>query len=429
MKVQAIPALLLAILSWLSPALRAADADEALTAMAAAKRAAGLKVSMKISGGRAYSVGAFISADGLALLRLDEIGAGEKLTITTPDGAELPLGTILGLFPEEELALVKFKHRPKVWLTLASKEPEIGEKIAVAALCFDDSWKEKVTPVIGPVTAKLSTAGGNLRETIFQHGLSLAAGLTFQQKWSLALSSFAVNASGQLAALYYGTIADYRQKRLQFTSAARLADRVAAMVKEGKAIPWPLPPALNPTDPVKQDPRYYKLALAEQQQDEATGRQLIAQLRRRYPDNPRLDKCWCDPDDSINGRTITSLNDIPPLDAKASAPAKYHRTVVRAAFLQKKGDDAGALREFTAALALVPKDFPDALENLAAFHLQRDRIAEAEPHLRAALALKPDSIKLIEDLELVLTKQNKFEEARKLTDRVYEVERLYRAKY
>ena len=38
---------------------------------------------------------------------------------------QLELGSILGIFPEPELALVNFKHRPKSWLDLAEKEPEI----------------------------------------------------------------------------------------------------------------------------------------------------------------------------------------------------------------------------------------------------------------------------------------------------------------
>jgi len=426
MRVNTSAVFLLALLVWLraAPAPAAAAVDNGLVEMAAAKRGAALKLSEKLpgTGESFYGLGFFISADGLALVNLSDLAFGVNPVITTLDGTVLPLGTILGVFPEPELALVKFKHRPKVWLSLAPKEPDTGEILAIPAFSEVKSSKEKLPPIVGPVMAKRSTIAGNLREAQFKRVLSLGAGMSLPQREAFAQGCFAINRQGELVAVKAGIEATARQRLILLSPLCGLVERIATMAKEGKAIPFPLPAASNPIDPVLQDLAYHQWDLALQQGDGASGQKHLADLRRRFPDNVRVG--------TLPGPTVTGLADLPRLDAKASAAAQVARLSQRGLFLTNSaGDLEGALREFTAALALCPKDYPDSRANLGTLHLQMNHPAEAEPLLREALALAPESIQLIEIFERMLTQKDNFDEATKFTDRLYELEGLYRTKY
>jgi hypothetical protein len=120
----------LAILALLFPVILAAQ--DVITEVAMAKRGAALKLSTAVPGTRVFinALGVFISNDGLALVNLSSIALRQKPAAFTVDGTELPLGTILGIFPEQELALVKYNYRPKVWTPLAPKEPENRDRRA-----------------------------------------------------------------------------------------------------------------------------------------------------------------------------------------------------------------------------------------------------------------------------------------------------------
>ena len=405
---------------------RPASEETALANLATAKRAAALKVSERPPGRTedACGIGVFVSADGLALLPLTDLAYGIPPLIITPDGTELPPGDILGILPEPELAIVKFKHRPKVWLPIAAKEPDAGDLISISGLCHENSWAEKVPPVTGPVMAKRSIIGGNLREPQFRHVLSLGSGLSLQQRLAFLQGSFAINRQGELVAVKAALESADRQKFIFLAPVAGLADRVTAMAKAGKIIPFPLPPASNPIDPVLLDPAFYYWNLAVQRGDPTEAQTHHEDLRKRFPQNVRVNTL---PGIATGG--AAPLPDIPSPDAKASPAARAQHLRERAVSLAGKGDREGALRELTAALDHCPRDLSDIRIIMGILHLQSGRTSEAETLLREALVTAPESIQVIEILERILTRQDKFDEARKFTDRLYELERVYRVRF
>lgn len=159
----------------------------------------------------AWSIGVFISADGLALMDLQGLVKQKKPTIEVADGKRLEFGKILGIFPEQELALMKFNHHPKAWISLASKEPEIGETLALLPLDQINQWKSEIPAVVGPVMAKRSSTTPNLRVTRFTKTLSLGAGLSPVQRASLGPGCFAIDREGKLVAFTNGTDSSGRQ--------------------------------------------------------------------------------------------------------------------------------------------------------------------------------------------------------------------------
>ena len=77
-------------------------------------------------------VGCFISEDGLALCGLQAVaGDGAPNRVETIGGISLKMGVVRAIFPEQDLALVQFKHRPKQWLTVDPRPVELGERVAI----------------------------------------------------------------------------------------------------------------------------------------------------------------------------------------------------------------------------------------------------------------------------------------------------------
>jgi hypothetical protein len=158
------------------------QADAALAKLAAGTRKAliGLNVEHAPNRNQPF-LGAFISDDGLALVNLGSLARKQKPTVWIDKGdkmAKLKLGSILAILPELELALVKFDHRPKVWLKIAEKEPKVDETVALVPVPMEGVWRDEIPPVIGPIMVKRRGTSSNLRETCFNRILSLGVWLT-----------------------------------------------------------------------------------------------------------------------------------------------------------------------------------------------------------------------------------------------------------
>jgi hypothetical protein len=85
----------------------------------------------------------FISEDGLALMNVLPLCTTQRPVITAADGTTLKFGAILGIFPTQDLALMKFQHRPKVWLRLAPNEPDVGEQLALVTIDVEDTEEDR----------------------------------------------------------------------------------------------------------------------------------------------------------------------------------------------------------------------------------------------------------------------------------------------
>ena len=113
--------------------------EEALSKLATTKRGSAIKMTQvgeeEVMNS---SYGAFISEDGLALVDLEMLAKGKEPMVVAAD-AKLEFGTILGVFPEQNLALMKFDHRPQTWLRIAPEEPEEGEILAFIPIPIDGS--------------------------------------------------------------------------------------------------------------------------------------------------------------------------------------------------------------------------------------------------------------------------------------------------
>lgn len=409
-----------AILAWLFP--RAVTADEALTAAAVANREAAVVFSIDLSPDtQGYYYGAFVSEDGLAFVNLTGLCGKQKPRVATADGKPLKLGTILGMFPEQDIALMKFAHRPKSWLRLTAKEPETGENLALVTINPRHPLEGKVPSIEGTVMAKRSAPVQGMREAAFMRVLSLGAGMNDVQRPFVSMGSFAVNAKGELAAFLFNEEPAKMQTFIYLAPAVLLTDKMNQFAKGGAEIPYPIPEASNPRDLAPLDPEWRRMVSALLAKDGTAARAIHKLLLKRYPGSRHL-RTFSHP--LLRGDR--PIEEVPLPDAEASAPEKAIVFMLRAQAHLMKDDLKGAIPDLKAAIAVSPNDLPWFREKLADTYVKLGKLDEAEALYREALALAPESIALNESLADLLDERGKSEEAIKLTDRVIELERIYR---
>ena len=119
------------------------------------------------------------------------------------------------------MALIKFKHRPKAWLKIAKKEPELGEQIALVTLNGEDPFDESIPIVVGPVMAKRTGTMSNLRVSLFCRILSLGFDPTPLELSSISAGMFAIDRHGDLLAFTNGTSAGPDQATQHLTPVGR----------------------------------------------------------------------------------------------------------------------------------------------------------------------------------------------------------------
>lgn len=406
------------------------ETDKLLVKLAHEKMAAAIRLDAKVSSheGQAFC-GVFISKEGLALINLSSLVWKEKPSAVTADGKPLKLGRILGLFPSADLALMKFDHHPDTWMEFAEKELEVGDTAAV--MVFDPLKKTvldgELPPVTGRILAKRSCPRGDYRKKEFTNILSLGSGLTLQQRLHLAGGPFVIDGDGHLVAFFYSQTMRSEQVLLVLTPVVALADSISEMMKEDKAIPFPLSEADNPMDPVLMDAAYNGMVSSERLGNKAESRRVLKELLRRYPTSFHLKDAaldtvtYFDPADPL-----VSLDDFPVCDPGAPVPDQVKTLDCRAFLLTEKGLTEKAIEARKAAIALSPKDEPICRHFLAKTYFNLKRYEEAEILMREAYPSYSDSIEFVGEYERLLIKLGKFEEADQMGNRVYELAGIYR---
>ena len=424
---------LLAILLGLLPGFSTAnehgdkDANDELAEMAVSKRAAaiGLAVMRSPTYLEAFSWGVFISKDGLALVDIQALVKQKKPTVVAVNDEKVKFGKILAVFPEQELALMKFDYRPKSWVPLAPVEPKLGETIALVTMMRSDPWNGEVSPVVGSVLVKRSGLTPNNRVARFTRTLSLGSGLTQVQNAALGPGCFALDRKGRLVGFMGGKKPVGSQILIEVTPVAALADTIDALVKEGKDIGHPLPAAHNSIDPAALDVDFHPMNLARARQDWKEAERLMVALQGRHPKSYAL-KIISRSMKLRSGPQHDLLLTFPEPDLRAPVAHQVSDWSARANVLAMRKEFDAAIEAHKKAIALSPEDYPEVRFSLARLYAHLGRIDEAEALFREAYPAYSDTIAWVEQFELLLSRQGNVKEARKLAKRVYELEKTYR---
>ena len=420
----------MAALLWAASAfvvLPANETGEEIAQLAAGKRDAILKITVDSDPGWEHTfTGVFISEKGLALVSLSTLARTAPLRTLAADGSTPEPEAVLGVFAEQGLALMKFRHSPKSWLELAPEEPEIHDLVALLPQDMNDPWKKAIAPVVGPVLAKWCDFSPNLLKLQFVRMLSIGAATTREQRGGLSPGCFAIDSDGRLVGFMGGTKNSDGQVLLGINPVASIAGELSELAEGGVDLGYPLPEHLNLLDPATFDNDFRSMDLAGHAGDEVKRREHLEALLKRYPRSPTIRRLASGMP-SVAGNPLIPLAEL-KLDPSTSNAEKVWLHSIRASRLFNDGDLDGAIAELKASLELQPANFPNTHTKLAKIYFNLDRLEEAEKFFREAYSRSPERIRVAEALEVLLIRRQKFEEADKFTERVFELEDIYQSK-
>ena len=426
--------LCIALMAVLLPAVAYAQrepdkqADAALAKLATEMRAAALKFTWKLKGGYSmHSLGVFVSKDGLALVAMDAVTTDNVPTVLTANGKSLRFGTILKLFPEQGVALMKFDHKPGVIIPVGKEEPEIGATIALMPWNNESPQLGKIPPVVGEIMLKRHDIYPKFKEPKFIKVLSFGSGLSTEQRNGLT-SCFGIDAKGHLVASLLGLKRYPGQTLITLYPIADIADEIAPLAEGEKPLKHPLSPTDNPEDPATLDPDYIKTTMAMMQRDMGTARTLIKDLMKRYPNSLGIKILAADIMimDPKGGEPLIGLEDVPLPGPEDSQARQFVMHTVRYVILGSQGENP--ILEMVKAIECSPKDCIDARVNFAGIFLQVSppHLAEAADVYRLVYPYMSDTIHVVEKYKNLLAGLGKEKEAAVVNERFYELGKIYR---
>jgi tetratricopeptide (TPR) repeat protein len=402
------------------------SADDKLAQLAASKRAAVVRLAVMRTPTywEAWSVGVFISSDGLALVDLQGLVKQKIPTVTIANNKKVPFGKILATFPEQELALMKFNHSPKHWLQIAPLEPKVGETIALVPLMQEDPWMGKVSPVVGPIITKRSDLTENQRVNRFTEVLSLGSGLSQLQRSALGPGCFAIDRQGCLVAFTNAIESLGEQTLITVSPVVALTEEISRLAKTGEELKFPLIKAHNLIDPASIDPDFHPMNLASSRQDWKEYDRLLAKLLIRYPESSQLKaRIKFQKFRSIEGSLLSDFPEPSP-SQPITHQVKEWSARSRALAMQEEFD--AAIEASKKAIALSPKDYPVDRLMLAQLYAHLKRIDEAEALFSETSPMYSDRIDVADQYRGILVKQRKWERLEVIKKKIEELEDIYR---
>lgn len=411
----------LAILTacWSCSLQASAVGNASLSEIAASKRGAVLQLTAGKAKDAVVSFGVFVSKDGLALVDVQALVGRERPEVRVGDGRSIPFGRTLGIYPEQELALMKFDHAPTLSVVVARAEPAVNDPIALVTLNRNNPWDAGIPSVCGPVMVKRSELTPNSKVLRFTRVLSLGAGLSDAQRTALGPGRFAINQDGQLVAFMHGIRPGDRQMLVTLAPIVDPGERIDALAQEGKDIGFPIPDASNPIDPVATDPEFHPMNLAYLRQDFPETRRLLERLGGRYPESFLLQCRLAD----VGG--VGSSLDASEPGRGVTVEQQVSMWQIRAAWLANNQRLQESVKARQAAIAFSPKDFGADRFLLADLLMYLERRDEAERVLDESHPFFTDDIRFLHKLNLLKLRQGKFEESDTLEKRISELEAIY----
>lgn len=392
-----------------------------LVATAKTKQEALFTVAWLFAGQGAMNRGFFIDETGLAICELKPFCLDLARRFEANDGKQLPAPKLLAVLANRNVALVRFDHRPKQWLQLAERAPEPGTWVAILSTARDPD------PLACPIMRRFESTDTTSTVPRKFNLISLAAGRSPKLARIFASGAPVLDAKGQVVAIYSNET-PLEQQTLYFAEVIDgLSSELAEVKRHPAGIPVPVASTAHLYDPVQLDPASALLGQARSARDLELARKHSAALLAKYPDS-RLAKAI---DQDLEQQTRGPGS---PQALKRNPPAAgtddldkilYYR---RLGFAQMEAKELReAARSFLRCYELAPKEGSLDAANLGFLYLNLGELAEAERWYRIAVGLCPERIDYLEGLRLVLDARNDWKSSDALSERVFELEHLYRS--
>ena len=373
-------------------------------------------------------IGFFIDADGLALCSVTPLSWKTGLMFMADDETKLPQPAVLAVFPEQELALVKFAYKPKKWLDLAKMQTPVGAWVAVLTPSFapnplvvpilarrEISWMSELVPRRAPIQKFSFAAGRNPGiEMVFVAGAPL------------------LDARGEVVAVFSGSQPLPGQTLRIASPLEGLPVRIQEAMKKGDRLKLPLSAADMQLDPAALSEEEIGMGIALMHGDHPKGMQLAKALLAKFPDSlfARSEAFGC----ALQGSDLSEVSGQELVDlAKQFKLQETDPPWEKSAYHSRLGEAllrADRLEDAIAALQKSDELWPQnmACMSLAGIFEKRENLNEAERYWRRTTSLDQERIEYWESLRRVLSARLKTKEESEASDRAYFLEDLYRSR-
>jgi hypothetical protein len=376
------------------------------------------------------SIGFFIGADGLALCPLPPLSwkSGPSFTMDDEEQTALPTPVVLAVFPEQELALVKFASKPKTWLELSKERPPVGTWVAILSPSFAPN------PVLGPIVAHREITGTSSlvprRPPVKKFSFATSRSPTIEMVFVIGAPLLDVR--GKVVAAFSGSQPLPGQTLRTGNPLAELPERIQDAVKKARTLKLPLSAQDLQLDPAALSEESRVMGDAQMKGDIAKGIQQAKALVAKYPNSryARAEEYGFVSDGvdhgQIGAEELVELaqqfkiqeND-PPWEKAA-----YYCHLGEALLRAKRPDEA------IAPLQMADQLSPQCMAcmSLAIIFDNKNQLDDAERYWRRTTSLDQERIEYWNKLSLVLSARLKFQEASEVSDQAHFLEDLYRSR-
>ncbi|MCF7673784.1 MAG: tetratricopeptide repeat protein [Akkermansiaceae bacterium] len=386
----------------------------------AEKRHAIIRLESKVDGREMPpSEGFFISEDGLALCTLHVwMAKAGPSSILTTTRESLPAPRILEVLPTPGLALVKFEHRPKVWIELADRDPAIAATVAVAQYDTDQP------AAFGPVLSFRQSPTADFKRNVFRRTGSIGSWID-PAKAIIGLP--VIDQNGHAAGISSGLEAAEGQNIPTFFPIGSILASIEVGRKRDEPIPLPLAEDLILWDPIILDRRQYQTMQAFAREDLPAVQQSLKDLKAAYPNSSHL--IYIEADLARQQRDSAGL-----LKAVEALKIRKNLTLceqVRSLHYLAIAKDLSGAREdaiktMEECVKLSPAGYPSDKRYLAQLLSQSDRDEEALAAVKQAREASPGNIDVLTELERILGRLGRWDEQAEVTTEIYRLESLFR---
>jgi hypothetical protein len=358
--------------------------------------------------------GFFISAEGLAIIPLQAFDGGQFNTSLESNRTPILIEGVVAADLKSGLAIVRTDHQPAVWLPLPEKDLHVGDRVAIYRT------EAHGGTVTAPILARRKAAFS--RSQAYSEVFSIAANLGDLGSTHAPAGTPVLDEGGRVAAVLSGPSIGARQRFLFGFPISALRSLLPEDAGAAPIIPFPLPTAYRPVDPLAMDTTYLLGRRAQ-----VSGAPVDAErlLRKALAKEPKSAAGW-----ERLGFVLRELgNDKEAMDAFDRA-AQFGNNLGgfelnRADQLRLQGDLEAAAKVLHTACTTTPFDYDLHRAYAIALRSKRDE-AGAEKHLRISTEIAPDALSCWELLSQCLAAQGKWEDEKDASDKIYELESLYR---
>lgn len=366
----------------------------------------GLKVENKVIY-RAF----FVSGDGLAVAPLQAFDTGSFVAKTIDGKTKVVVQGVVAAAPKAGYAIVQTDQKPSKFLRLSKRPLSKGDKLGIFR------QKEHGGALLAPVLSRRETTLARSRKYV--EILSLGANLGERGALHAPAGTPLIDHLGDAAGILMAPSHSLGQRLLLALPAAVLTTKTSSTAK---LVPFPLPAALRPADPLAVNPTYIRGRHAQ-----LTGQLRSAEklLRQAIAQEPKSAVAW--------QRLGFILRDLERNEEAMAAfdQASAHGNKLgsfelnRADQFRQQGEMESALSVLKKAVTAAPQDYDLHRAYALALLLNKER-AQAEKQLRTAISLAPEVIACWELLSKCLGAQGKWDQEKIASDKIYELEALYR---